>query len=131
MHDGADVDALYREVERLRATAEHAERKLRALDAIATVLAGENAIDTGMPRALGALAGALGCSIGGFWSPDGDGLELTSQWSADDADAWNGASRRRTTAGIGLAGRMWAERSPFGVLEVAADHGLPNRDVLL
>jgi signal transduction histidine kinase len=131
MYDAAEVDALHREVERLRATAEHAERKLRALDAVTGVLAGETTIDTGMPRVLGSLAVAFGCVVGGFWSSEGDGLELTAQWSADDVDGWSNASRRRTLSGLGLAGRVWAERSPLGIAEVAIDHGLLNRDVLL
>ena len=130
MYDAAEVDALHREVERLRATADHAERKLRVLDAVAGVLAGESTIDAGMPRVLSSLAGALGCVVGGFWSPEGDGLELTAQWAADDAEGWSNASRRRTQPGVGLAGRVWAERSPLGIAEVAIDHGLLNRDVL-
>jgi signal transduction histidine kinase len=131
MYDAAEVDALHREVERLRATAEHAERKLRALDAVVGVLAGESTIDAGMPRVLSSLGTALGCVIGAFWSPEGDGLEMTAQWAADDAEEWSNASRRRTLPGVGLAGRVWAERSPLGIAEVAIDHGLLNRDILL
>jgi signal transduction histidine kinase len=131
MYDTAEVDALHREVERLRATAEHAERKLRALDAVAGVLAGEATVDTGMPRVLASLGGALGCVVGGLWTPEGDGLELTAQWSADDVEGWSAASRRRTQPGLGLAGRVWAERSPLGIAEVAIDHGLLNREILL
>ncbi|HEY0992537.1 MAG TPA: GAF domain-containing protein [Kofleriaceae bacterium] len=131
MHDAPDVDVLHREVERLRATAEHAERKLRALDAVAGVLAGETTIDAGMPRILASLASALGCIVGGFWAPDGDGLELTAQWAAEDVDGWAAAPRRRTLPGLGLAGRVWAERSPLGVPEVNTDHGLLNREILL
>src|SRR5690242_16288571 len=131
MVDAADVDALHREVERLRGAAEHAERKLRALDAVAAVLAGETTIDGGMTRALASLGQSLGCAIGGYWAPDGDGLELLAQWSADDVEGWSSAPRRRTQPGIGLAGRVWAERSPLGIPEVAIDHGLLNRELLL
>ena len=131
MHDAPDVDALHREVERLRATAEHAERKLRALDAVAGVLAGETTIDAGMPRILASLGSVLGCIVGGFWAPDGDGLELTAQWAAEEVDGWAAAPRRRTLPGLGLAGRVWAEHSPLGVPEVNTDHGLLNREILL
>src|SRR6185503_2283927 len=131
MHDAPDVDVLHREVERLRATAEHAERKLHALDAIAGVLAGETTIDAGMPRVLGSLASALGCIAGGFWAPDGDGLELAAQWAVEEFEGWSAAPRRRTVSGVGLAGRVSAERSPLGVPEVVADHGLLNRELLL
>jgi signal transduction histidine kinase len=131
MHDGPDVETLHREVERLRAAAEHAERKLRALDAVAGVLAGETTIDTGMPRILASLASVLGSIIGGFWAPDGDGLALTAQWAADDIEGWSAAPRRRTLPGLGLTGRVWAERSPLGVPEVVTDHGLLNREILL
>jgi signal transduction histidine kinase len=131
MVDAADVEALHREVERLRSAADHAERRLRALDAVAGVLAGETALDAGMPRALASLGQALGCVIGGFWAPDGDGLELVAQWAADDIEGWSSAPRRKTQPGIGLAGRVWSERSPLGIAEVAIDHGLLNREILL
>ena len=131
MVDAADVDALHREVERLRGVAEHAERKLRALDAVATVLAGETTIDGGMTRALASLGQSLGCAIGGYWAPEGDGLELVAQWSTDDVEGWSSAPRRKTQPGIGFAGRVWAERSPLGIPEVAIDHGLLNRELLL
>jgi signal transduction histidine kinase len=131
MHDGPDVDTLHREVERLRAAAEHAERKLRALDAVAGVLAGETTIDAAMPRILASLASVLGSFAGAFWAPDGDGLELAAQWAADDVEGWSAAPRRRTLPGLGLAGRVWAERSPLGVPEVVTDYGLLNREILL
>src|SRR5256885_16125831 len=111
MVDAADLDALHREVERLRGATEHAERKLRARAAVAAVLAGETTIDAGMPRALGSLGHSMGCVIGGFWTPEGEGLELVAQWSADDIEGWSAAPRRKTQPGIGLAGRVWAERS--------------------
>src|SRR5256885_2007511 len=103
MYDAAEVDALHREVERLRALSEHTERKLRALDAVAAVLASETTLESGMPRVLASLGVALGCAVAALWTPEGEGLELSAQWAADGIEGWSATSRRRILPGSGLA----------------------------
>jgi len=126
----AEVEPLHREVERLRAAAETAERKLRAIDAVAGALAGESSVDLAIPRVLAALAGALACSIASYWIPDGDGLALTAQWTADEADGRTGA-RQRSRLGHGLAGRVCVMRSPLWIAEIATDVSVAARESLL
>jgi len=130
MHDAtAEVDALHREIERLRTAAEHAERRLRAIDAVASVLAGDASADA-IPRVLAALGVALGCAIASYWSPEADGLELAAQWAAAELEDWVTTPRLRVAPGIGLAGRVWAERSPLWIAEIAADRGVLSGDAL-
>jgi signal transduction histidine kinase len=129
MHD-AEVDVARQDAERSRTTAEGVERKLAAVEAVASVLVGETTADTAIPRVLAALAGALGCSVAGYWVPEAEGLELVAQWTADEIDGW-GAARRRLSPGSGLAGRIWAERSPLWISDIAADHDVFQRDALL
>jgi signal transduction histidine kinase len=132
MHDAADVDVLRLDAERLRTAADGAERNYRVIDALAAVLISETGADTGIPHALAAIGGALGCVVAGYWSPDGDGdgLELIAQWTADDVEDWT-STRRRSGPGVGLAGRVWAERSPLWIADVATDHDILHRDALL
>src|SRR5689334_14304081 len=127
MHDAAEVDALHREAERLRAAAESAERRARAMDAVSAVLAGETTTDTGIPRALASLGAALGGTLAGWWSPDDDGIQLLAQWSDDGSER---AMPRHCAPGDGLAGRVWAERSPLWITDVSADRDLAHRDDL-
>jgi len=128
-----DVEALRREVERLRAAADATERRLRATHAVARVLGEETTVATAMPRILGALAHALGCTFAGYWVPDGDALAASSTWRADGTPAtWDEASRQhRFERGVGLPGRVWRDRGPSWITEVADDTNLPRQGLLL
>src|SRR5262245_17451996 len=128
MHD-TDVDVPRLEAERLRA-AEGTERKLAVIEAVASVLVGETQVDSALPRVLAALAGALGCSVAGYWVLDAEGLELFAQWTTGDVDGW-GTARRRLASRSGLAGRIWAERSPLWIADIAADHDVVQREALV
>ena len=131
MHDvPAEVDPLRREVERLRAAAESAERRLRATAAVAGALAGETSVDTAIPRVLAALGGALGCAIASYWTAEQDGLVRTLRWAADDVDDRVSAVRPRSRIGQGLAGRVWMARGPLWISDITAESGVLQRDVL-
>jgi signal transduction histidine kinase len=130
MHDTAEVEGLRGDADRLRSVADGADRRWRALDALAGVLVGETTAEAGLPRALESLAGVLGYVIAGHWIAGADGLELNVQWAADDVEPWT-AARRHTGPGAGLAGRVWAERNPMWIADVSADHDLVHRDALV
>ncbi|HEY0480771.1 MAG TPA: GAF domain-containing protein [Kofleriaceae bacterium] len=131
MHEvSGDPDVLQREVARLRVAADHAERKLRAIDAVDAVVAGETSAEAGMPRILGGVGAALGCSIASFWAPGGDDLALVARWTADDVEARH-AAPRTGSPGATLAGRIWAERCPLGIADIAADRALPDQGALI
>lgn len=130
MHDAAEVEALQREAERLRSVADGAERRARAIDAVAAVIAGETATDTGMPRILASLGAAMGCTVAGYWLPGDDELQLTARWSEDGVER-PAAPPRRSSPGADLAGRVWAERSPLWIADVSADRDLAHRDDLV
>lgn len=131
MHDAAEVDVLRHDAERLRTAADGAERSCRAIDALASVLIAETTTETGIPNALAALGAGLGCVIAGWWAPESEGLELVAQWLADDVEDGAGTTRRRSPPSIGLAGRVWAERSPLWIADVATDHDVLHRDALV
>jgi signal transduction histidine kinase len=127
----AELDPLHREVERLRAAVERAERKLRAADAVAGALIGETSVDTAIPRVLSALGGALGCAIASYWVPDKDGLVRTARWTADDVGELPGPERPRSRISQGLAGRIYVARNPVWIPDLATESGVVSRDILL
>jgi len=121
------------ELERLRAAAEATERRLRATHAVARVLGEETTVASAMPRILGALAQALGCALAGFWVRAGDdALEVRATWRADSIDLdWDAECRQhRFALGVGLPGRVWRDRGPAWITDVAADENLPRQGVL-
>lgn len=127
-----DVGELRREVERLRDEAAAAERRTRAAEAVARILAEERSEDDAMPRVLAALAGAFGAALGGYWVPAGDLLESRALWRASDAPAaWEDvAPRARLHPGEGLPGRAWREVAPVRIADVAGAQ-LPRRPILV
>ncbi len=134
-----DADGLLRELARLRAAADVHERSARASSAVARVLAelpDGPSEDEAMPRILAALAGALGCTLAGYWvpTPDGAALECRATWRADGAtvpwSAWDGMSRRlRLPAGQGLPGLAWRDRGPVRLDDVRGAE-VPHRGAL-
>ena len=130
MHDAGEVDALHREIARLRAVADQADRKLRLIDAIDAVLAAETSAEAGVPRLLAGIGAALGCAIAGFWAPGGGGLERVARWTDDDAEDRGGPARGHGSPSETLAGRVWAERGPLGIADVAADRLLSEQAAL-
>ena len=129
----ADADHMRRELEQLRAVHDATERRLRATHAVARVLAEETSIESAQPRILAALGTALGCALAGFWVPVGGELVARATWAAQGNDApWHAEARRhRFVHGAGIAGRVWRERGPVWVPDVAADLMLPQRSLLL
>jgi len=132
MHDApGDVEALQRELARVRAAAEGSERKLRVIDAVDAVLAGETAADTGIPRVLAALGPALDCAVASFWAPGAEGLERVARWATDDIAERSGAPGGRGAPCATLAGRVWAEHSAIRIADVAADRELSDHAAMI
>jgi GAF domain-containing protein len=129
----ADAESMRREIESLRAVHDAIERRLRATHAVARVLAEETSIDSAMPKILAALGNALGCNLAGFWVPVAGELVVHATWSASGPDApWHAESRHhRFLAGTGIPGRVWRDRGPVWIADVAADTNLPRQKLLL
>ena len=127
-----DAEAMRRELEQLRAAHDATERRLRATHAAARVLAEESSIQTAMPRILGALGNALGCALAGFWVPVAGELVAHETWAAQGPEAaWHVECRRyRFVPNAGIPARVWRDRGPVWVADVAQDHTLPHRDLL-
>ncbi|HEU0031245.1 MAG TPA: GAF domain-containing protein [Kofleriaceae bacterium] len=96
------------------------------------VLAEETSIERAMPRILGALGTALGCALASYWIPDREELSLGATWATGDhAVRWSDESKKqRLGLGQGLPGRVWRERRPAWVADMATDSDLPRRAVL-
>lgn len=122
----SDVEALRHEVERLRAVGDATERRLRASHAVARVLAEERSELAALPRTLAALGGALNCSLAAFWVPADGVVECRATWRSDSVEVpWDARSLgHRFAPGEELPGRVWRDRGPVWIQDVADDRNL-------
>jgi PAS domain S-box-containing protein len=93
-----------------------AEREIAAHVAVAEALVEWEAFDPGVRRLLARLAGAMDFVAGVFWVPDGDVLAPRVLWHDGlvERPHFEAATRKaRMRRGVGLPGRVWAEREPM------------------
>jgi signal transduction histidine kinase len=118
------VEELRLELERLRRTSEATERRLRASHSVARVLSDATSIDDAIPRILSSLGGALGATLGTFWVPKDDELQVHSAWAehSPQFDRWDKVSRAlRLKQGEGVSGRVWKSRGPVWIEDIRAE----------
>ena len=128
------IEELRSEVERLRRSSEATERRLRASHSVARVLAEATNLDDAMPKILSSLGSALGATLGSFWVPRNDVLEMHSTWSSEDKprDAWEKVSRSlKFNVGEGLPGLVWKARGPVWLDDIRANGEVLPRDATL
>ncbi len=129
----AELEALRAEVARLRDVSDGTARRLRAAHAVAQVLSDATSVDDAMPKILGGLGHALGCTLADFWMQDRGELVVRATWAQGDDSAFAEESRKyRFGLGDGLPGRVWKTRGPIWIEDIVTyDGSLPRRDVLL
>ncbi|CAN5815182.1 hypothetical protein BH11MYX3_BH11MYX3_10410 [soil metagenome] len=133
MSDSADLDALRHEIARLQAVAEGTERRLRATHAVTRALGEDASVVEVMPRTLAALAGALGSKLAAFWQPEGERLVVAATWCSVEAqcETWETLNRAYSfEIGEGIPGRVWRDRGPVWIADLAEEKVLPRRDKL-
>ncbi len=125
------LDAEKRELERARA-------RLAVQHATAVALAELPGFETGIGRLLEVIGGGLQLEAGQYWVPDASGGRLRRHpqtWTATDLASDFGAATQAIAVarGEGLAGRVWDERAPAWVEDLAApepdDSALSRRAV--
>ncbi|MBA3396466.1 MAG: GAF domain-containing protein [Deltaproteobacteria bacterium] len=129
----AELEALRAEVARLRDSTDGTERRLRAAHAVARVLSDATSLDEAMPKILGALGHALGCTLADFWIPENGELVVRATWSQGEANAFAERSQQlRFKPGEGLPGTVWKSRGPIWIENIETyDGSLPRRDLLI
>ncbi|HZE68270.1 MAG TPA: MASE1 domain-containing protein [Pyrinomonadaceae bacterium] len=112
------------------------ERRLATNLAISRILAESPALNDAMQRILKSIGETLGWKIGAMWTLDhqANALRCLTIWSAPGANAnrFESLTIERTFApGIGLPGRIWRDRSPCWIPDVALDDNFPRAPVAL
>ena len=134
MSDAAETENLRKEVARLSAMADATERRLRATHAVARALSEDASVGEAMPRILGSLATALDAKLAAFWQPDGDALAVAATFCSvpEERAAWDAlCAGKRFAMGDGLPGRVWREKGPTWIADVAAEKQAPRYTGLL
>src|SRR5262249_54853850 len=107
-------------------------KRLEAHHAVTRALAESGSMADAVPRILGALGQALGCSLGYAWQParSDDKLELLGAWPVRTPQSFADFARlTRATAfgrGVGLPGRVWASGTPAWLVDVIDDPNFPR-----
>jgi PAS domain S-box-containing protein len=109
------------------------EQRLRAEHAVARVLADAADFDAIRHEVLAVLCDALSFRCGGLWEPDADGRELlcTAFWVSSESLAGFAEQSRETSfeLGVGLPGRVWADRVALWVTDVVTDANFPRASI--
>ncbi len=107
-----------------------ADRLLALRHAVTTILAGSLAAEEALPLVLQAIGGHLDWPLGTYWTVDRDGgeLRLAALWqSPSEAIAQVVAQYRCLSfaGGIGVPGRVWADRLPVAMPLSLVESGFP------
>jgi diguanylate cyclase (GGDEF)-like protein/PAS domain S-box-containing protein len=107
-----------------------AERSLAAQHAVTSALAEADSTVEAVPQLLEALGQTLGWELGGWWTPDEEGmLRCRALWrgSGLEAEAFERESREAAFAtGVGLPGRVWASGEPAWIEDVMRESSFPR-----
>jgi signal transduction histidine kinase/ActR/RegA family two-component response regulator len=120
--------------DRQRDERERVERRLAAQYAVARVLADSATLPEAAPNVLQAICESLGWDIGAIWGVDRAAglLRCLATWQPPGASfrAFEAFTREHTFAsGVGLPGRVWAERAPVWIADIDGDDNFPRKPV--
>jgi PAS domain S-box-containing protein len=107
-----------------------AEGRRAAAQEVGQVLAMSNTLEEAAPHLLKAVCANVGCQVGALWTLDNDlqKLRCLNVWTAED----NGSPFTAMTMdlalspGVGLPGRVWADREPAWIDDVVVDANFPR-----
>jgi signal transduction histidine kinase/integral membrane sensor domain MASE1/CheY-like chemotaxis protein len=113
------------------ATLHESERRIAANLAVTRILAESPALSDATLRIVETIAKSLNWEVGGMWTPDSTGqvLRCLNVWHAPSAkvEGFEAATRTMTFAsGIGLPGRVWADRKPVWIPDVTHADNFPR-----
>jgi signal transduction histidine kinase/ActR/RegA family two-component response regulator len=112
-------------------TLHESERRLAANLAVTRILAESPALSDATLRILETIGKSLNWEVGAMWTPDptGQRLHCLNVWHAPSAGvaAFEAVTKARTfPPGIGLPGRVWADRKPVWLPDVTRDDNFPR-----
>ncbi len=110
------------------------ETRVRVNLAVTQILAESPAVSDATPRILETIGTTLRWEVGAMWSldPSATSLRCLSFWSAHPSRIakFESASRERIfTKGVGIPGRVWDERTPCWIPELAKDSNFPRAPI--
>jgi signal transduction histidine kinase/ActR/RegA family two-component response regulator len=113
------------------ATLHESERRIAANLAVTRILAESPALSDATLRILETIGKSLNWEVGGMWTPDPTGqvLRCLNVWHAPSAkvEGFEAATKTMTFAsGIGLPGRVWADRKPVWIPDVTHTDNFPR-----
>ncbi|HEX6008786.1 MAG TPA: PAS domain S-box protein, partial [Actinomycetota bacterium] len=122
------IEAALRESERRRS---EAERGRAVLYAIARVLSKASTLEEATPQLIAAIGEALRWQVGAMWRVDKDAgvLLFVGGWSERSATGpqfLRKSATFRIPKGTGLPGRVWDQRRPAWIPDVATDANFPR-----
>jgi PAS domain S-box-containing protein len=110
------------------------QRRLEANLAVTQILAESPKIGIALERILPTVGESLGLEFGCVWMPASNGEELRSvaSWQKTPKPHFDGTCSDRTFAsGVGLPGRVWANREPAWIRDVAQDDNFPRGSIAI
>jgi len=108
-----------------------AERFLATQHAVTAAFTEAEKVEDAVPSVLWALGEGMGWDVGVYWTPDGSGeLRVGAIWFATGLSIPDFERASRELAfepGAGLPGRVWRDREPLFIPDVATDPDFPRR----
>ncbi|MCU1282937.1 MAG: putative Hybrid sensor histidine kinase, partial [bacterium] len=107
-----------------------AQQRLAAQNGVMSVFADAAGVDDAAARVLEAIGTSLHWPLGDFWIIDGGALRWLAGWHEPglEADEFVARSKELTfAAGVGLPGRVWAQREPAWIVDIENDANFPRR----
>ena len=110
------------------------QRRLEANLAVTQILAESPKVSIALERILPTVGESLGLEFGCVWMPASNGQELRSvaTWQKTPKPQFDAICRERTfEPGVGLPGRVWANREPAWIRDVAHDDNFPRMPIAI
>ena len=110
------------------------QRRLEANLAVTQILAESPKVGIALERILPTVGESLGLEFGCVWMPASNGQELRSvaTWQKTPKPQFDAICCERTfEPGVGLPGRVWANREPAWIRDVAQDDNFPRMPIAI
>ncbi len=110
------------------------QRRLEANLAVTQILAESPKVGIALERIMPTVGESLGLEFGCVWMPASNGEELRSvaTWQKTPKPQFDAVCCERTfELGVGLPGRVWANREPAWICDVALDENFPRMPIAI